>query len=175
MAAHLQCSHVEDSSLPITQILQLLMLDASSTGREGVLGLVTFLARETHTTNETFKKLQLKCPRWLLTEAARSSTYAHSVSSFLRHTFQGAGRFFRLSLFIDHVLRAGGLAKLGQNLTPLLNDLRQKTFTEGDLLLGLQASPDCVCKCLETEDPTHARYGTGQLAPMQSLESEPHA
>ena len=129
--SHLHCSHMGVASLPISQmiqIFQLLMLDSSTSGREGILGLVTLLARETHTTNETFKKLQLKCPPCLLTEAARRSTYAHSVDSFLRHSFQVASNFFRLSIFIDHVLKAGDLTKLNQNLTPLINDLRQKNL-----------------------------------------------
>src|SRR3989338_156519 len=45
----------EGPSLPAIQILPLLMLDSSTTGREGILGLVTFLARDPDTTNETFK------------------------------------------------------------------------------------------------------------------------
>ena len=89
MAAHLRCSHMKGPSLPVTQILPLLMLDSSTTGQEGVFGLVTTLTRfpDTDIINETFKKLQLKCPPWLLTEAGRRSTYAYSVDSFLQHIY----------------------------------------------------------------------------------------
>ena len=157
MAAYLQCPHVKGPLLSPIQahsLQNLLTLDSSSTGSESVLGLVTTLVNYPYTTNEILKKLQLKCPPWLLTEAGRSFIYTLSVCSFLQHIYKSAVAYFRLALFIDHVLKAGGLVELGHgDLTPLIKDLRQQTFTEGDLLLGLQASPDRVCRCFGDRRP----------------------